>query len=185
MSTFKEIENKLNSVIDEIRIKALKALEIQSERTIRKNFEVGGRPKWIPSKKTLTKKGRKISGNKFSGSNTLIDSGNLSLVTAKADLSNNTVTLTTDARTRAYARIHQEGGTINMPPRTSARRKKRDGKSVFASKHRDTGKQKKVDVSFSKGHTIKIPARPYMTFDEAGKRELLDAVVQGIKFNSR
>lgn len=181
MSTFQEIENKLKSVIDNIRIKALKSLEIQSEKTIRKNFEVGGRPKWEPSKKTYTKKGRKIAGDKFSGSNTLVASGNLSLVTAKADLSTNTVTLSTDHRTRAYARIQQEGGTINISPKTMARRRKKNNQSVFSSKYRDTGKANKVDVSFSKGHTIKIPPRPYMTFDEAGKKELLDSVINAIK----
>lgn len=49
-----------------------------------------------------------------------------------------------------------------MPPRNMARRTKKDGRSVFASKNRDTGKRKKVDVSFGKAYTIKIPARPFL-----------------------
>lgn len=181
--TAEYIKNKIDSLIEQVKITALKVIEEEAVRSIQKNFEAGGRPKWIASKKTLTKKGRKISGNIFSGSNTLIDSGNLSLVTAKADLSNNIVTLTTDARTRAYARIHQEGGIINHPGGTHARRKKKDGRSVFASKNRDTGKANKVDVSFSKPYQIKIPPRPYLVIPAEDYPDILRSVESRIKSN--
>lgn len=171
MSSIQEIQSKLNSVIQVIRITGLKAIEIEASRSIQKNFESGGRPKWKRSKKK----------GKLKGTNTLMVSGALSRVSAVRNDASSTVTLSPSADARAYARIHQEGGTINMPPRTMARRTKRDGRSVFAKKNRDTGKRKKVDVSFSKGYQIKIPARPYLTFDDSGKREILNAVADKIK----
>lgn len=170
MSSIPEIQNTLNKVIRDIKVKGLKAIEIEAVKSIRKNFEVGGRPKWIPSKKS----------GKMKGTKTLQVTGALSEISAVRNDSQGTVELSTSPDTRAYARIHQEGGTINMPARTMARRTKKDGRSVFASKNRDTGKRKKVDVSFSTGYTIKIPARPYMVIPPEDHSEILEQVKKAI-----
>ncbi|MBK9333860.1 MAG: phage virion morphogenesis protein [Ignavibacteria bacterium] len=170
MNSLQEIQNLLNKVIQEIKVKGLKAIEIEAVKSIRKNFEVGGRPKWTPS----MKKGKLI------GTKTLQVTGALSQISAVRDDANSTVTLSTSPLARAYARIHQEGGTITMPARTSARRTKNDGRSVFASKNRDTGKRKKVDVSFSTGYTIKIPARPYLVIPPEDHSKILEQVKKAI-----
>lgn len=171
MSSIQEIQSKLNSVIQDIRIKGLKAIEIEAVRSIQKNFEVGGRPAWIPSKKK----------GKLKGTKTLRVTGALSQVSAVRNDAESSITLITNPASRAYARIQQEGGTINISPRTMARRKKRNNQSVFASKRRDTGKAKKVDVSFSKGHQIKIPARPYLVIPPEDYPVILNAVTKALK----
>lgn len=166
-----EVSRKIEAAIGIIKINALKALEIEAIRSIQKNFEVGGRPKWIPSKKK----------GKLKGTNTLRVSGTLSKISAVKDDNAGTVTLITNPGARAYARIHQEGGTINHPGGSRARRKKRDGKSVFAKKNRDTGRANKVDISFSKPYKIKIPARPYMTIPKEDHPGILRAVISRIQ----
>lgn len=161
-----EIKQKIDQVIETVKVNALKVLEIEAVRSIQKNFEVGGRPKWLPSKKK----------GKLKGTNTLRVTGTLSQISAVRNDAAGTVTLTTNPASRAYARIHQEGGTINHPGGSRARRKKRDGKSVFAKKSRDTGRANKVDVSFSKPYIIKIPARPYMTIPREDHPSIISAV---------
>lgn len=170
-NSFKEIENKVNHLIKDIQVKALKVIEIEGVRSIQKNFEVGGRPKWIPSKKK----------GKAKGTKTLRISGALSSITAVADFQNSKVNIYPGAAARAYARIQQEGGTINRKAYTNARRTKNDGRSVFASKRRDTGRAKKVDVSFSKAHSIVIPARPYMVIPPEDFPGMINAITKAIQ----
>lgn len=169
--TAADIKNKIDSLIGQVKITALKVIEVEAARSIQKNFEAGGRPKWIPSKKK----------GKLKGTNTLRVSGTLSQISAVSDDAAGTVTLITNPASRAYARIHQEGGTINHPGGTQARRKKNDGRSVFASKRRDTGKAKKVDVSFSKPYQIVIPARPYLVIPKEDFPGIMESVASRIK----
>lgn len=166
-----EVKRLIDNAIGVIKTNALKALEIEAVRSIQKNFEAGGRPKWISSKKK----------GKLKGTKTLRVSGALSEVSAVRDDNAGTVTLITSPDARAYARIHQEGGTINHPGGSRARRKKRDGKSVFAKKNRDTGRANKVDVSFSKPYKIIIPPRPYLVIPKEDHQGIINAVVSRIK----
>jgi phage gpG-like protein len=169
--TFKELEDTITHLIEDIQVKALKVIEIEGVRSIQKNFEVGGRPKWIPSQKK----------GKAKGTNTLRITGALSSITAVADFNSHRVTFHPGPGARAYARIHQEGGIINRKASTSARRTKRDGRSVFASKRRDTGRAKKVDVSFSKAYSIVIPARPYMVIPPEDIPVMINAITRAIQ----
>jgi len=171
MSSIQEIQNRITNIVGQIKTNALKALEIEAVRSIQKNFEVGGRPSWTPSKKK----------GKLKGTNTLRVTGTLSEVSAVRDDASGTVTLITNPGARAYARIHQEGGVINRKASTHARRTKKNGISVFASKNRDTGKAKKVDISFSKPYQIEIPARPYMVIPDEDALHILAQVARGIK----
>lgn len=166
-----EAKRLIDNAIGVIKSNALSVIEIEALRSIQKNFEVGGRPKWVPSKKK----------GKLKGTNTLRVSGALSRVSAVRDDNAGIVTLVTSPESRAYARIHQEGGTINHPGGTQARRKKKDGRSVFASKNRDTGRAAKVDVSFSKPYQIKIPARPYLTIPQEDHPGIINAIANRIK----
>lgn len=166
-----EINNKLQEYIAKAKVVSLKRIELEALSSIRKNFEVGGRPKWQPS----------IKKGKVKGTKTLVVSGNLSNVGSNVDNAGSQVIITSNPLARPYARIQQEGGTINRRAITQARRSKRDGRSVFASKRRDTGKSKKVDVSFSKAYQIKIPARPYLVIPLEDSGRILKAVESDIK----
>ncbi len=147
-----QITRQIQAVIQQVKTTALNVLEIEGLRSVQKNFESGGRPKWIQSKKK----------GKLKGTKTLVVTGALREVSAVKDEAASSVMLITSSDSRAYARIQHEGGTISIPPRTMARRTKKDGRSVFASKNRELKRAKKTDVSFSKAHTITIPPRPFL-----------------------
>lgn len=170
MSAVNEIENNLNRAIQQLKSTALKVLEIEGLRSVQKNFESGGRPKWVPSKKK----------GKLKGTKTLVVTGALREVSAVKDEVASSVTLITSPDSRAYARIQQEGGTINMKPRTMARRTKKDGRSVFASKNRELKRAKKIDVSFSKAYTIEIPPRPYLVIPPEDFAGIVEAVKRAV-----
>lgn len=165
------IKEEIRRYIDRVKTTSLNVLEIEGLRSIQKNFESGGRPKWIPSKKK----------GKLKGTKTLVVTGALREVSAVKDEAASSVTLITSPDSRAYARAQQEGAIINVPPKTMARRTKKDGRSVFASKNRDTGKKKKVDVSFSRGHTITIPPRPFLVIPEEDYPGILQAVKRAVE----
>lgn len=164
-----EVRQFIDKSYKAFRQRALTIVEIEAQRSIKKNFEVGGRPSWIPSKK----KGRySKSGNRFifrSGGmsqRTLVMSGALSSPSAVRDDDEGSVTLITNPLTRAYARIHQEGGTIHHPSRPVRFRvktyKDKSSRTVFAS-----AKHKKISkVTMTKSYTVTMPARPYMVIPD-------------------
>ncbi|MDI6804629.1 MAG: phage virion morphogenesis protein [Bacteroidota bacterium] len=136
---------------------ALGVIETFAPKAIHKNFEKGGRPvPWKPSQKKGKNKGTK----------TLVVTGTLSNVSATRNGSDLSVTLSVDPRSRAYARIHQEGGTIHMPTRTLRFREKKyksgETRTVFASKRHKRIKMEKT----SKPYVIKMPPRPFMVIPE-------------------
>lgn len=169
--TADQINNKIIGYIKQVKERSLKRIEVEALSSIRKNFEAGGRPRWQPS----------IKKGKNKGTKTLVVSGNLSNVGSDIDYAGSQVILKSNPLTRPYARIHQEGGTINRKASTRARRTKKDGRSVFASKKRDFGKAGKVDVSFSKPYQIKIPARPYLVIPQEDFERILKAIGNDIK----
>lgn len=170
MSSANEVENNLRRVIQEVKSTALKVIEIEALRSIQKNFESGGRPKWKPSKKK----------GKLKGTKTLVVTGALREVSAVKDEAASSVTLITSPDSRAYARIQHEGGTINIPPRTMARRTKKDGRSVFAKKNRELKRAKQIDVSFSKAHTIEIPPRPFLVIPPEDFPGIVEAIKRAV-----
>jgi phage gpG-like protein len=154
----KDVKKFLTDAVNKVRVKALNVLVIEGPKIIKKNFTEGGRPvKWKP-RKTITKKQK--------GTNLMVVSGNLSNVMAVKNESDFSVTLITNPSARAYARIHQEGGTINHPakPLKFRRKKYKSGitRTVFASsKHK-----KIIKETMSKAYVQKIEARPYMVIPQ-------------------
>lgn len=169
--TVDQINNKIQEFITKAKSVSLKRIEVEALNSIRKNFESGGRPRWTPS----------IKRGKTKGTKTLVVSGNLSNVGSNIDIAGSQVVLTSNPIARPYARIQQEGGTINRKASTQARRAKKDGRSVFASKKRDSGKANKVNVSFSKAYQIRIPPRPYLVIPPEDFDRILKAVESEIK----
>lgn len=157
MDNVEEVKTFIDKAFIKLRTKALKIIEIEAVKSIKKNFEVGGRPSpWVKSKKS----------KKHRGTKTLVISGQLSNVTGIRDESEGSVTLSTNPLTRAYARIHQEGGTINFPARMLRFRKKtyknKTSRIVFAgAKHKRI-----VKKTMGKAHTVIIKPRPYMVIPD-------------------
>lgn len=170
-----EVKARIERAIEEIKRKALIVIEAEALTSVRTNFEQGGRPKWERSKKS----------GKTKGTKTLVVSSNLSNIGSEVDIAGSRVTLMPNPLSRVYARIQHEGGTISMKPRTMARRTKKDGKSVFASKNRDTGKRNKVDVSFSKAYTIRIPPRPFLVIPPEDYPVILARIFEAVKLKVR
>lgn len=168
MNGFSKIEKNLNLAIAQIKGRALKALAVEAEKSIKMNFEAGGRPKWQPRKRiTKKQRGRKL----------LVISGNLSNVTAEVDEPNSRIVIKPNPLAAAYARIHQEGGVINMPARELKFRKKRSGQTVFAGR-----KHKKITkVVQAKPYQITIPARPYLVIPTQDFERIKSAVARAIK----
>ena len=152
-----EVRQFLNNAYDNFRRRALTIIEIEAQKSIKKNFEVGGRPTpWKPSKKSKKNRGTK----------TLVVTGALSSPSAVRNDDEGSVTLITNPLTRAYARIHQEGGTIYHSARLLRFRKKtykdKSSRIVFAgAKHKRI-----VKTVTSKPYVVTMPARPYMVIPQ-------------------
>jgi phage gpG-like protein len=161
-----QVGNYLKEQIGEKVKRALTILEVAAVKSIKKNFEAGGRPPW-PAWAPST--ARRKKGN----ARLLVVSGNLSNVVTVRNEAERSITLSSNPLARAYARIHQEGGIIHHPARTLRFRRTKTGRTVFASsRHKRIVKQ-----TTSKPYVVKIPARPYMVIPQ----EDLNAIAQKIQ----
>lgn len=149
--TLNEIENKLQQFVTHAKSAILKVVAIEWVRTVQKNFEAKGRPGWEP-RKTISKKQR--------GKNILVISGALKNYNTTISDADSTVTLVPDPRARDYAKIHDQGGVINMPAGTKKFRNKKTAsgktRSVFASNN-----NKRVVEKATKPYTINMPKREH------------------------
>lgn len=165
--SLEQIENILNNLSKNIasssQVKA--ALKTSAVSSVMTNFEEGGRPiKWDPSEKT----------KKNNGSRTLIDSGDMSMIQAETEESSDglRLVLMPGPLAKAYSRIQNEGGVINMPGRQLRFRKNKNGKTVFAK-----NSHKRVDrETISKPYNITIPKREYLIIPEQDYGMILDNV---------
>ena len=106
----------------------------------------------------------------------MVISGALSNVNTVPDLVANKVTLTADPRARAYAKIHNEGGTIEMPPREVKFRKK-GKRTVFAgSRHKKTTK-----TTTTAAYVINMPKREFTNVPRADFPRWVDTIKRTIK----
>lgn len=162
-----QLNNAINQAIVKIKSGTIKVLAVEWRRSIIGNFNAGGRPPWTP-RKSISKKQR--------GTNILVISGAMKNVSTIPDVASLQVTLKVDPRARAYARIHNEGGTINMPARELKFRKNKSGRTVFASSsHKKISKQ-----TIGKAHIIKIPQREYTNIPQEDFPRIVSAIKQGL-----
>jgi phage gpG-like protein len=157
-----QIKNIIGGLEKTIRVKALKVLAVEAEISVRKNFDVGGRPAWLPSKKSKRNKNTK----------TLVISGALKNVSAISDAEG--VKLVIDPRARAYAEIHQFGGVINRAAGKVKLRKTARGNRFASSKH------KRFKEVARKAYQINIPARPYLNIPQEDYPRILESVKMAI-----
>jgi phage virion morphogenesis protein len=115
-------------------------------RSVQQNFIAGGRPTpWPPSRRARSGRGR-----------TLVDTARLqNSITGRIE--GRSVILGTNV---AYARIHQQGGTIQTPEirprRKRALRFQIGDRTVFATRVR--------------GHAVRLPARPFLLVQAADEQ---------------
>jgi len=152
--SFKDIESKIESAIDNIKRGTLNVLSVEWTKSVRQNFRAGGRPAWQP------RSVRYARSKKAKGTNIMRISGALMNVNTVPNYTTNTVEMKMDPRARAYAKIHNEGGTINMPARKIKFKKSKAGRTVFAG--RDS--KRIVKETVSKPYIIKIPKREFTNF---------------------
>ena len=162
-----EIGRELTRIMKEYPERALKVLQIEGRRSIDKNFEEGGRPRWIPSQKIRSKKVRTRRGNK-----TLIDSGKLRRV--RVAIESNRVVIFPDPLTRAYAQIHQDGVEYVREARTRKR-------NVRNKRYARDSRKRGVEEVRIKSHRVVIPARPFMTIPEEDYGRILSAVGKSLR----
>lgn len=166
MKGFDNILASLNKYAVIAKSVILKVSAVEWERSVRMNFEASGRPeKWAPRKHTNKKqKGRKI----------LVISG--ALKNYRAIVRENEVVMAADPRARAYSKIHNEGGVINVPERKRKFRKNKAGKSVFASK-----KHKNTEEKTIRAHTITIPQRMHTNIPKSDLPRWINTFKQFLK----
>lgn len=140
------IEQNIKQALERIKKRGLAVLRTEVKKSIDLNFESEGRGKWQKKKR---KDGRKTLSGK---------TGKLMQVSVTIDEGESKVVAMSNPLAGAYARIHHEGGTIQVPGRKKKTGKNKKGRTVFVSSSRKRG-VKEVTV---KSHIIKIPARPYM-----------------------
>lgn len=173
MNNIDKVIAEMNALGERIKKQALAVMKEEVWKSIRRNFEEGGRPeKWEPSNK-IGKAAARKHGNK-----TLIDSGALSNVSV--EIEGDKVVAMPSVEARHYARIHQEGGVINMPARKYKFRvktyKDKSKRTVFAS-----GRHARITKETQgKAYSIRIPARPYLVIPDLG--EIIKRIKEGIEF---
>ena len=169
MSDVNKILENIKKSVQTVKAGALKVLAVEAERSIRKNFDAGGRPKW---------QARKRISKRQKGTNILVISGAMKNVLASVD--GDRVTVRVSPTARDYAEIQNSGGTINMPARAIKFREKKNAggtRTVFASsRHKKITKQ-----VTTKPYAIKIPARPFMVIPAEDYTRILNAIKSQIK----
>lgn len=170
--TAAEIKQKVDDIVKRVSGQALKVLAVEGEKSIAMNFEAGGRPTpWVP---------RKRISKKQEGRNLLVIRGALKNVRAK--ILSDKVQLVTDVRARAYAKIQNEGGVINMPAREYRFRSvKIAGTKKTATRFAAGHHRRIIKTTRGKAYQINIPARPFMLVPEQDFGRILNQLKAGIR----
>ncbi|HET7558881.1 MAG TPA: phage virion morphogenesis protein [Limnochordia bacterium] len=131
-------------------------------RSVDQNFRSDGRPKWPPLAPSTVAQRRKGS------SRPLQDTGRLRVSVTAQDGTGAVRTVNDSVAiigtTVKYARLMQEGGTINVPALTPKRAKALrwigGGGAVHFARR-------------TKAHTVSIPARPFLLFQAEDERRIV------------
>lgn len=164
MSHVETITAKLNSTINDVKRKSLKVLSIEGHKSVQKNFDEGGRPKWEPRKK-ISKKQK--------GRNILVISGRMRNISETVE--SDRVVLKSNPLARDYSAIQHLGGTIVIPAGKKRMRKVKSGRWQFAK-----DSHKKVKEVSTKAHIIKISPRPWMVIPPVDFPRIIQSIKTAI-----
>jgi phage virion morphogenesis protein len=130
------------------------------------NFAAQGRPHWAPLAPSTLK--RRLARNKGSSVLMILQDRGLLAASVSTHYGNDFAQVGAGGTARAYAAIHQFGGQIQIGPhqgfvrlRANKAGELLNGRARFAKK---THKQVVERAFSSQGHTVNIPARPYLPF---------------------
>lgn len=157
-SNISQIQSRLNSVINRIRLTALKTLEIEGKKSIQLNFIGQGRPKWKPK---AINDGRAI----LTGKTARLQSQ----VNVVRNDTTNTITI---GSALPYSKIQQEGGKITITPKM---------RKFFWAKFKETKNPQWKGLALTKKTTINIPARPYLVIPNNDFDRIKRSVETGVK----
>ncbi len=138
------------------RLPAMKEIGIMLAGRIQGNFRTGGRPPWAPSRRAIKESGQ-----------TLLKTGRLMKSVSTPEITAEAITFGSNL---PYAAIHQFGGTIEIPARSSLYRQNRVTRGPNKGRFRRGTTQGRGFTT--KAYTIHMPARPYVVF---GDQEFQDA----------
>lgn len=156
--TSAQIEQRLAEAVAMLKPKILKAIEIESKKSIQLNFIRQGRPKW---KEKFIPDGRAILTGK---------SGRLqSQINAVIVDSMNKVSIGSNL---PYSKIQHEGGKIEVTKKM---------RSFFWAKFKETGDVKYKILATKKGNTITIPARPFLKIPQEDFARMLRSISEVAK----
>ena len=169
-----QIKNNFDKSLPSIQKSILNVLATEGEKSIHKNFEVGGRP-------TPWKKSKKPKRLRTGSEKTLVVWGNLSNILVQPNPDASGVKFLTNPLARAYARIHQEGGTINHPGGRRKLKKVKPGDKTKRTVFAKAGAKRFVKEVDIKPYKITIPPRPYLVIPPEDYPGILKAVQQIVK----
>lgn len=157
-SDISQIQSRLNSTINQIRLTALKVLEIEGKKSIQTNFIQQGRPKWR---------------NKFIDDGRAILTGKTARLQSQINVVRNDTTSTIAIGSNLpYSKIQQEGGKIPITPKM---------RKFFWAKFKETKNVKWKYLALKKGSTINIPSRKYLSIPESDYGRIKSSVEVGVK----
>lgn len=171
--------NRLERLFVNVETKIKKPINILKQigqymlGSIDKNFETQGRPnKWAHLASSTIKNRR----NKNKSTIKILQDTGMLRKSITYDATDDQVAIGTNLK---YARIHQYGGDIKQPFRHQITnfRKYKSGKVRFSSEKKATFSQKNAVLK----HFIKIPARPFLMFQDEDKDAIREIFVTNLK----
>lgn len=135
------------------------------------NFAAQGRPSWVPL--AASTRAERMKRNKGSSVLKILQDRGILAASISSSYGPDYALVGAGGAARAYAAIHQFGGTIERPAysvktrlRTDRQGKllRQDGRKNLAVFARDSHKRVRESWHQVEAHTIRIPARPYLPF---------------------
>lgn len=170
-----QLGSKLQNHLKQSKVKTLKIVAIQLNKTITTNFEKEGRP--APWKKSIKSKKNK-------GTKTGVIKGNMKRVTTSVDIPASAAVATTNPLSRPYVKRFHDGGEF----KTKARSQKYETKitatgkklDVFVKNSRKRGADgKPIKSKDIKAGIAKQDGRKFMLIPDEDVPKYIDAVKDG------
>lgn len=144
----------------------------------------GGSHKWTPLANSTIKSYKRKGWNNLNATLNRSGSGLRSSVTAKV-VNGNSVVIGSN---KEYAAMHQFGGTIDYPVRESSAKwratKNKNGNYQYRFAKSSAKSRNIIERKFKVGgHSVSIPARPFVTLTEKDLNEIVDFLSQFILQN--
>ena len=144
----------------------------------------GGTHKWVPLASSTIKSYKRKGWNNLNATLNRSGSGLRSSVTAKVTNGSSIAV----GSNKEYAAIHQFGGNIDYPVRESSAKwratKNKNGNYQYRFAKSSAKSRSIIERKFKVGgHSVSIPARPFVTLTEKDMRDIVEFLAQFIVQN--